>query len=142
MPYKGWTELDEAKVTILFSDYGMRIELLDDKANVRFAVIELNPDQVSQAFGRLANTPCKISIPPKEAMDRLNLTMEHKELIFEIPEDLRWYRNKEENRAKLLLLMEKATPEGWIASSYFGSQGSFFKKDDKHYARTTIRRWV
>ena len=28
------------------------------------------------------------------------------------------------------------------ATTFFGSQNSFFKRDGKQYARCTIRRWV
>ena len=61
------------------------------------------------------------------------------EYNFEIPKEMSGYGH---NAEKLQELAQSKLTDGWIADKYFGSQTSFFSKDEKHYARCTIRRWV
>jgi hypothetical protein len=49
------------------------------------------------------------------------------------------YKTKKETAAQEA---QKFTPDGWHASEYYGAQSSFFFKDKKEWARTSITRWV
>jgi hypothetical protein len=128
-------KLNKAAITILLSKEGMKIELHDQDASITFAEIFLDTVQTCQALSRLGYTGCEIEL---RGLDRVGKKMEHKKIEFEIPEG--YY--KRSHKKDLETLAEKACPEGWISSNYFNSQDSFFIKDGKRYARTTIRRWV
>lgn len=56
---------------------------------------------------------------------------------FEMPKNN--YNNRKEAAQKKA---QKKAPKGWLASTYFGSQDSFFVEDGKDYASTTMSRWV
>jgi len=127
-------KIKDGRITMLASEFGMRIELHDNEASTTFAVVTLSPKQLSQALGRLGYTECKIEVAN---LDIVGKKMEHEKFEFEVPKDPSW-RNKDLVRQTAL----RACPEGWKPDLSFSSQGSFFKKDGKDYARTTIRRWV
>lgn len=126
------------KITILCDREGATIELHDDDARVTFATVQLNPVQLGQALGRLGYTECE-SVEVR-GLDKVGKKMENKEFIFEVPEDLSC---KRDIRDKILIpILEKVCPKGWIPDTSFSSQGSFFSKGGKYYAKTPIRRWV
>lgn len=67
-------------------------------------------------------------------LDKIGLFRVQETITFELPEDVdRW---DDEGVKKLNELAQTAAGDGWIASTYFGSQNSFFRKDGKEYART------
>ena len=68
---------------------------------------------------------------------KLNKKLEHKRFVFKLPPVDGW-RDKETAKE----IIQKVCPEGWKPDMGFNSQDSFFSKDGKEYARTTIRRWV
>ena len=69
---------------------------------------------------------------------RIGKKMEHRSFDFPVVFDI-WARNKRELAKQQVL---KCCPEGWEPDLYVSSQHSFFKKDEKNWASTTIRRWV
>jgi hypothetical protein len=125
-----------AKITMLFDDGGLNLRLEDDDANVTFVELRLNPQQVCQVFSRL----CYTSVESCEVfgLDKVGKKMENKKFEFVLPDDTVSYRDREIVKK----IAEKICPEGWELDLYFDSQGSFFKRDGKQYARCTIRRWV
>ena len=130
-------KLNEGRISILFSDEGLKIELEDSDAVIRFAEIKLNPEQTCQALSRLSGTHCNIEVV---GLDKVGKKREHKDLVFPIPKDA-GYGDQRRTIASDLAL--KACPEGWTPSLYFGSQNSFFQDEDGNYmARCTIMRWV
>ena len=127
-------KLKNGRITMLASEDGMKIELHDNDASITFAHIKLTPIQLAQALSRLGYTECKIEV---HLLDKIGKKMKNKKFTFELPET-NTFRNMD--MAKKIAI--ESCPEGWEPDLHFGSQGSFFTKDGKQYARTTIRRWV
>jgi len=124
----------DGQITILADEDGVKIELIDNTSFLPFAQVKLNPKQFCQAMSRLAHTPCeKMEV---FNLDNVGKNLEHKSFEFEMPDNQ--YRNKEVAKD----ILQKICPEGWKPDLYFDSQGSFFVRDDKPYARTRLRRWV
>lgn len=123
-------------ITMLFNEHGLRINLEDQTSSITFATIELTANDVVQAFSRVVNVPCSIEV---RGLHKLGKKMIVSTLELEMPSDpLLASRSKE----IAIQEAEKHCPEGWEFDKYFSSQGSFFYKDGKHYARCTIRKWV
>lgn len=120
----------KASISMLFGEDGLRIEVRDALSRAGFVDIFLTPEQVCMAFSRLSNTPCKMEI---RDLDKIGKKMEHKSFEFEI---------LGEGKESAAIQAAKVCPEGWTPELYFGSQNSFFERDDKRFARCTIRRWV
>ena len=127
------------KITILCDEDGVKIEVLDNDADIQFLEIRLTPRQFTQALGRLAHTECMST--EVRGLDLVGKVAEHKALVFEIPKDLRWEHGPKRDEA-LIKLADKACPKGWIHDNYFGSRDSFLEKDGKYFAQTHLRRWV
>jgi hypothetical protein len=129
-------KLKNASISILINRDYTTIELHDEDAAMTFIEIKLTPEHLSDALSRLAHVPCKAEII---GIDKIGKKMEHKTLEFEIPENSGW---GEERRNIASKYAKKACPEGWEPDNYFGSQNSFFSKDEKQFARCIIRRYV
>lgn len=124
-----------ATISMFFNSDGLHLELHDELSRQTFVDLQLTPEQTAKAMSRLPHTPvekCEVI-----GLDRVGLKMEHQPLQFPMPKH-EWKMRSEVAYAEAL----KHCPEGWTASAYFGSQDSFFRKDGKEYAQTTIRRWV
>jgi hypothetical protein len=131
------TKALRAGITMLFDHNGLTIEVEDNLSHCQFVTIRLDAEQTCKALSRLGLTPCIIEVG---GLTKVGKKMEWETFEFEIPSDLEIY--SDEGRKILNDLADKACPEGWEISNYFGSRDSFFIKDDKSFARTTIRRWV
>ena len=131
-------KLSDGRITILFGDDGLRIEVRDGKASTMFARIKLNQKQSCQALSRLGHTPCKIEV---YGLDKVGKKHENKTFEFEMPEKNE-YLYGDPQKALAVVTVKKVCPEGWEPDLYFSSQNSFFEKNGKPWARTTIRRWV
>jgi hypothetical protein len=129
-------KLNNASISILISEKSTTIEIYDEDASILFAEIELSAEQLCQALSRLAHTKCSAEV---HGLDRIGKKMIHKTLEFECGELYHHYRKDEQ---KLIALCKAACPKGWTPDNYFGSQGSFFTKDEKRFARCTIRQWI
>ena len=116
-------------------EYGMKIDIIDDKAGVQFLEIELKADDFVAAIGGRGFCPCTLTI---RGLDKVGKVHENTNFEFEIPQAYGWNRNKEE----LVKLARAMCPEGWQPDTNFNSQGSFFNKGGKSFARTIIRRYV
>jgi len=127
-------ELKDCGISILIGETGTRIEVRDNSSCTNFMRVELTPEQTCQALSRLSNTPCKASA---HNLDRLGKTMELKTFTFEMP-----YNGYQDRKTVAAITAKKMCPDGWTPDLYFGSQDSFFTKNGKKMARTTIRRWV
>lgn len=125
----------KGKISILIDRHSTTIEIHDDEANTTFCLIELTPDQLSAALSRLSRVECDLDV---RGFGRVGKTHENKDFEFEIPKpDM---TDEELGRYSQEIL--DSNGEGWISDKYFGSQSSFFYKDGKKFARTTIRRWI
>jgi hypothetical protein len=128
-------KITSAQITILIGRDETTIELHDKTSGRQILEIKLTPAQLSSALSRLSHTPCEASV---YNLDKINKRQEIDMLEFEIIDDFGRQRDLE----YLTDLAEKACPEGWEFDQYFQSQDSFFGKNGKRYARTTIRRWI
>lgn len=124
-----------ALLTIAVNDDNVTIEVEDSDASIRFLKLEITPKDFCAALGRLYNS--KVKKAKVCGLKYLGKKMEHKKFEFEMPKHT-W-----SNREKLaeITAIEKC-PNEWEPDLYFNSQDSFFQKDGKEYAKTTIRRWV
>ena len=111
----------------------MIVELRDANAAIRFAKAILNKEQTCQAMSRLGDIHCEITV---SGLENVGKYYQHDQIEFEMPKVS--YGDK-------VVAGEEATkhcPEGWIPSMLFSSQGSFFIRDGKPWARCFIYRWV
>ena len=124
------------KITLLASEDGVSIEIEDEASSCVIVKGFLTSEQFCQALGRLAHTKMKECAVYN--LDIVGKKMELDKLEFPLSSDD--YTNNRELAQKEV---HKYCPEGWKPDISFSSQNSFFyTKDNKRYARTTIRRWV
>jgi hypothetical protein len=129
----------KGRATLLFNSEGLHLEIQDESSSIRFLEIYFDEKQTCQLLSRLSSVECDMEIVRVELIGK---KMEIDRLEFEIPDNLP-YDNRDEIlyvEAKRQLL--KRAESGWIPDKYFNSQDSFFYKDNKKYARCTIRRWI
>ena len=127
-------ELKQGKITFLFDHDGASLEIEDDKACIKFVKVRLNNKQVCQMLSRLASIHCeKVEVFNLEKVGKKHI---NKTFEFELP-TCDWHDRKE----IALQQIKYVCPKGWKSDNYFNSQDSFFTKDDKLYARVTIRQW-
>lgn len=124
----------DGRISILSSyDDSIRITIEDKTSGVTFVDIELTREQfVNATMNRLASSNVKKMTV--RYLDLVGKKMVMKSFSFEVKK----YRDEEEAREKV----KSICPEGWVPDLGFGSQGSFYTKGDKVFARTTIRQWV
>jgi len=124
-----------ASITMLCDrDNGVVIEIRDSDANTKFVNISMTSGQFVAALSRLANV--RVESCDVIGLDRVGKVHENSTHVFEMPYSS--YKDRYDVAEKEA---KKTTPDGWVPDLYFGSQGSFFCKDGKDYARCTIRRW-
>ena len=129
-----------AQISILASyDDLIKITISDKDASLDIIELNLTREQfINATMNRLSNTEVSSSVA--YGIENLGKTLEMATLTFEIPKGLLHSDSVDRTLQNLAL---KSTPEGWYPDMSFNSQNSFFTtKDGKHYARTTIRRWV
>lgn len=123
------------KITFLANRDYTTIEIEDDDANVNFVKVKLTPEQLSMILWRQACVDCELEVMWLEKVWKKH---ENKSFEFEIPESLRSSRRTKE----LNNIANSQLKDWWISNDSYSSQGSFFSKDGKYYARATIRRWI
>jgi hypothetical protein len=133
MTYKIESDGYNGAITFLINESGARIEIHDRASSTKFLYIELDVQQLAEMLGRRSHTPCNIET---RGLDRIGKKMLMNTLEFPMPKAD--YQKRKEVAVKEA---KKCCPEGWYPDEYFGSHGSFFTKDGKDYARTTIRKW-
>jgi len=129
----------KAKLTISRPSYGdgrkkITIRVEDDDAVIRFLDIEMDLADFAECITGLSYVNCEMEV---RGLENVGKKRESMPIIFEMTAVD--YDVKVDTAIKLA---EEAAPEGWVCSSYFGSQDSFFYKDGKYYGRTTAYRWV
>jgi len=130
--------VDKAKITIGriqgFDSGYVRITVTDADAGIEFLDLRLTLNNFAEALTGLGNTECEITL---RGLENLGKRKERDSIEFPMP-DCQYSDKKVVAAAEA----RKATPEGWIASDYFNSQDSFFRKDGQEYGRTSISRWI
>ena len=131
----------KGNITILVDGNGARIEVEDESSGVRFLKINLSAEQFMACLGRLSMVECDIDVRWLDLIGKMRETGKHE---FKIPAELYGLRYERGTffTDALQELAQSQLTDGWIADSYFGSQGSFFQKDGEQWARVTTRRWV
>lgn len=125
-----------AKLTLLFSDEGLRIEIRDDDACVTFFRGKLSTEQACQAMGRLSNTPMEgAEVFGLELVGRKH---ESETFSFSLPEGTSY----DDEKRVAIEVVKELCPNGWKPDLYFNSQNSFTRSGKSVTARTIIRRWV
>lgn len=133
-----YEKMMEGKLTISRPSYGcgkekVSIEVKDNLSKERFLTIEIDYDVFTKVLMGCAELPCDIEV---RHLKRVGMRKETKPLEFIMPDG---YSEMKENARKAAA---ENTPEGWEANTHFGSQNSFFTREGKGWARTTISRWV
>lgn len=112
----------------------IEISVYDDEACIEFLEIGISLGNFAECLTGLSRVECEMEF---RGLQNVGKMRETRPLEFEI-HGPRYQINK----ADVIDEAKKYTPDGWTASEYYGSQGSFFSRDGKHYARTKISRWV
>lgn len=130
----------KAKITISRPQRGdgvkeIRIAVRDDAAGIWFLELKIDPSDFAECITGLASMPCEMTF---RGLENVGKVVERGTIEFKIPCEM--YSKDRKNMA--IKAAVGHTPQGWIASDYYGSQDSFFTKDDEPWARTSIHRWV
>lgn len=129
------------RITFLINEDGASIKIEDYNSNITFCKVKLTQEQTLAILSRQACVDCEIIT---NGLENVGKKHECKTFDFEIPESMNEYdfRNSEEGAEKLQQLAQSQLEDGWISDRYFGSRNSFFSKNNKHFARITIRRYI
>jgi hypothetical protein len=128
----------KVKMTITRPSYGdnkqrISITVTDNASHIQFLDLEMKLDDFACMMTGLAHVE---AIGEARGLENVGKTKESKELIFELPNDTYSAREVAPKTC------QNFADPGWTASPYFNSQNSFFKKDDKQFARTHQYRFV
>jgi hypothetical protein len=129
-------QLKEAAITFLVGRDRISLEVHDMVSREYVCKIEMNPEQLASALGRLGYTPVE-SCWVGDA-EKFNKTMEIDRIEFPLPAGTD-YRNRKQ-AAKAMAFNH--CPNGWEPDLWFNSRNSFKTVDGTEWARTSIRRWV
>jgi len=114
-------------------DY-IEIRFCDDDAAIEFATAKLSLADFAAAVTGLARVDCEIET---RGLEHVGKKMETDTIEFQMPKG-----NCNDRKEVARDIVDRYCPMGWVPDRYFGSQGSFFDRDGRLWARTTIRRWV
>ncbi len=127
-------EVTRGRLTLIVGRVGATIELTDNTSGLVFGEIKLNPQQFCEFIGGLNKTECFIKLDNLEYVNRKHLA----EIFeFELPNEGLVSINDETIHQ---IALEKC-PEGWVPDKNYSKKDSFFKKENKSWARTIIRKW-
>ena len=133
------SKMIKGKITVSRPSYGdgrekIEITIEDRNAVISFLEIHMNLDDFAKCItGEYVD--CEFEA---RGLDNVGKVRETKTIKFKIADDYIYSGRKP-------LAIEKAkkhTPDGWVASEYYGSQNSFFIKLNEQWATTSITRWV
>lgn len=128
-------KINNPQITMLINSEYTKIEIRDSDSVTILCEVKLTPEQLSTMLSRQVRVDCEC-----ETGDLSRIGKKHENRNFEF--EFNHSHSKEELSATCDEAMKKAGLDEWVPDNYYGSRDSFFKKDDKFYARVTIRRWV
>ena len=128
----------KAKISLFIDRDETMIQVVDSDSGVTFLEMHLTNEQTCQMLSRLSQVEVEKSTV--RGLDLIGKKMECSDFVFEIPESLYEYKNRDPKELKRVA--DSNLTDGWIADPYFIRKNSFFEKDGKFYAITTIRRWI
>jgi len=114
----------------------IQISIKDENSNIDFIKISIDFADFAKCITGLAASPCKGTV---SGLNIVGKTMQMDTLEFEMPENSHYSSGRVEIARKIA---KEKCPKGWDFDTGFHSQSSFFTKDNKNYARCTIRRWI
>ena len=124
----------DAKITLLFGEDGLRIELVDEKSGVAFFRGKINAEQTLQAMSRLARTSMESA--EVHGLDVIGKKLEVQKITAIMPKDAGY--DKDAARVSAA----SACPDGWIVRDSFNNQGTFFSENGIPFVRFNVVRWV
>jgi len=127
--------IENSKITLRIDSDQTVIEIFDSDASTTIAKAILTPQQLSQVLSRLAYVDCECMVGD---FSRIGKKMENQTFEFEITGS----KSSIDLNNDCIDALFREGMSDWIPDNYYQSQNSFFNKDDKQYARVTIRRWV
>jgi len=125
----------KGQITFLINRESTTIEVHDDDACTTFVSITLTPEQLSAILSRQSMVECELDV---RGIEKVGKKHECRNFEFEVT-------YSKDDKDLSVACEEALFKEGlyeWVSDNYYHSQNTFFKKDGKQYARTTIRRWV
>jgi hypothetical protein len=131
------TKKIKAQITISASyNDSITITITDKAASTSFLQMVMTREQfINATMNRLAQTDVESTMI--HDLERVGKKQEMDTLVVEIA--------KYGDTRLAIANAQKECPEGWLPDLTFQSQNSFFSEgepESKHFARTTIRRWV
>lgn len=127
----------KVKLTFLVGNEQTSIYVEDSLSGIRFLEMSLTPIELSKILSRQSCVEVDAVV---KGLDLVGKKHENKRFVFEIPKELYYYSNRDYK--KLKELADSLLTDGWKSDYYFSSQDSFYEKDGKFYARSTIRRYI
>ena len=122
-------------ITASYND-SITITITDKAASTSFLQMVMTREQwINATMNRLAQTEVESTMI--HDLERVGKKMEMDTLVVKIP--------KYGDTSSAIANAQKECPEGWLPDLTFQSQNSFFTEGghgERHFARTTIRRWV
>ena len=117
-------------------DTYMSLTIRDTDACIELCKLTLSPNELMLALtGQLlTNITTRLGDTGK-----IGKVRESRVLEFPMPEGT-FYGDP--RKAQAVKEGSRICPEGWEMSTYFSSQSSFFTKEGRDWARTSIMRWV
>lgn len=133
----------EGRISILVGTDSTTIQIKDHNASTRFLEITLSPDQLCACLSRQADVICELEV---RGLERVGKKHENKTFEFKKPSGIKTHGNSREEvdilHAAAIEALKESNMNDWIPDKYFGSQNTFFRKENEDWARVTIRRYV
>ena len=142
--------LEDPRISMWIEDGGITIELFDSKSFKKFTKVKLTNDQFVSMLSNVHRIKCQIEV---DNLDVIHKKMEHEKFDFEVKEGMAQenydFEMSKENglihsselRTYCLNALTSQNMTDWVPDNSYQEKDSFFSKDGKHFARTTIRRW-
>lgn len=115
------------------SDGVITIEFVDQTSRIRFAEVEMSPEEFANAVTGFGYRPAKLTVTGLEFVGKVPLTESR---TIEYP-------NKCYSRAEMSeWLKDNAREDGWFIDTYLGSQSSVIYRDGKTILNYTVTKYV
>lgn len=113
----------------------IEVRIKDMDAGVTFAEIHIPLADFASCLTGMSYVDCEMELRGTDNLGKLKVSES-----FDVSMGKEESYSDRKGRAKAAALSQ--CPEGWVISTYFGSQGSFYTKDGEEFGRTTITKWI
>lgn len=128
----------KGSITISYPSNGtVRFQVRDETSRQTFLEIELSYEEFAKSLSSLAERPMTFNIHDSERIGKVKHT---EDIEVEVPNN----HDRDISRKhvqKFVSKKIKETGKPWIADLALSSQNSFFHKDERKFARTTMSYW-